>query len=267
MGGCIAGLWCRNVAVLQSTEPEKLTSVRDAASFVMVPFSNRIGHGKLNWQGAHYSIHQNFAPEPHAIHGIGWERKWIVQTQSSTHAVLQLEHHSDNHWPFTFVAEQRIALQENTLKMDLKITNADQHLAPVGLGWHPYFVKREGARFSFTSTGRWGMGEDKLPTSKTACEGISQITDSMSVDHCFDGWIGSAVLEDAIHRCHIQSNLNRLVVYTHPRLQSIAIEPVSHVNNALQIATDKIMAEDLGLKTLEQGESFECSMQIKVEAR
>ena len=267
MGGCIAGLWCKGVAVLQSTEPTQLRSVRDAASFVMVPFSNRIGYGQLKWQGVQYSIERNFALEPHAIHGVGWERGWSVVQQSPEQVTLNLVHQADQNWPFGFMAEQRFLLEDNTIKMVLTINNTDERIAPVGLGWHPYFVKRKGAKLTFNSTGRWEMGEDKLPTVRTAHQGINQITDALNVDHCFDGWSGSVVLEDEVQCCTIRSNLNRLVVYTHTGLESIAIEPVSHVNNALQMATDIAKAKALGIQTLKPGESYECSMQITVEKK
>jgi aldose 1-epimerase len=45
----------------------------------------------------------------------------------------------------------------------------------------------------------------------------------------------------------------------------IAIEPVSHVNNALALAAQGMAADELGLATLEPGESVTASMTIAVE--
>ena len=42
------------------------------ASFPLVPFSNRIADGRFEWDGEQIEIDPNFAPEPHAIHGVGW---------------------------------------------------------------------------------------------------------------------------------------------------------------------------------------------------
>jgi aldose 1-epimerase len=55
-------------------------------------------------------------------------------------------------------------------------------------------------------------------------------------------------------------------VYTHPELEMIAIEPVSHVNNALNLlARGVATAEALGLVILQPGETFSCEMRMDVE--
>ena len=72
-GGCIAGLWLDGVPVLRSTPAAELATVRRAGSYPLVPFSNRVGHATLNWQGTSHPLVQNNAPEPHAIHGVSWQ--------------------------------------------------------------------------------------------------------------------------------------------------------------------------------------------------
>ena len=62
LGGCVAGLWLDELPVLRSTP----------ASYSLVPFSNRVGHATLKWQGTSHLLVQNNGPEPHAIHGVGW---------------------------------------------------------------------------------------------------------------------------------------------------------------------------------------------------
>ncbi|MDP3604380.1 MAG: hypothetical protein Q8R59_01390, partial [Polaromonas sp.] len=57
-----------------------------------------------------------------------------------------------------------------------------------------------------------------------------------------------------------------LVVFTHTTRDFVAIEPVSHVNNAvnlLQAGTGR--AEDLGIEVLAPGESMSAQMSIQVE--
>ena len=264
LGGCITGLWCGNNAILQSSEPIGQMTVKDAASFVMLPFSNRIGNGKVHWLERDYLLTQNFAPEPHAIHGIGWQRAWSVLSQNSSAIVLGLEHFANADWPFGFYAEQSISLHESKLKMRLQITNTTPQPVPVGMGWHPYFVKRKGAKLSFSSAGRWEMGADKLPLHRKESEGIQQRLEALDVDHCFDGWDGSLLLEDAVHQCIVESDMSRLVVYTKPDMNRVAIEPVSHVNNALQMADKAQAMLDLGVKTLMPEQSFACNMQITI---
>ena len=85
LGGCIAGLWLDDIPVLRSTPADSLLSVRLSGSYPLVPFSNRVGHATLKWQGTSHPLVQNNGPEPHAIHGIGWQRPWkcLSRTGSS----------------------------------------------------------------------------------------------------------------------------------------------------------------------------------------
>jgi len=270
LGGSIAGLWMRDIPVLRSTPGAQLTSVRQSGSYPLVPFSNRIGYGQLQWSGTSHPLVKNFEPEPHTIHGIGWERPWAVLEQEDAFALLSMEHRADASWPFDFDCSQVFKLEDGALDMSLSITNQSQAAAPVGLGWHPYFVKRADAHVRFASTGRWEMAADKLPTHREPNAGLDQPTADLTVDHCFDGWAGTLTLQDSLLRVTVSSALSRLVVFTTPERDSLAVEPVSHVNNALALMAGTgggaiASAESLGVVVLQPGESFSCSMRIAVE--
>jgi aldose 1-epimerase len=56
------------------------------------------------------------------------------------------------------------------------------------------------------------------------------------------------------------------VVFTTPVRDSIALEPVSHVNNALALAQQTgVTPESLGLRMLQQDETLSARMRIHVE--
>ena len=94
LGGCIAGLWLDGVPVLRSTR-EPLASARQSGSYPLVPFSNRIERATLQWQGTSHPLVKNNAPEPHAIHGVGWQRPWAVLDSDDSFAMLAYEHPAD----------------------------------------------------------------------------------------------------------------------------------------------------------------------------
>jgi aldose 1-epimerase len=220
----------------------------------------------LQWQGTDHPLVKNFEPEPHAIHGVGWERPWAVLDSSDTFALLSYEHKADAAWPFDFDSSQAFKLSAHALEMTLSITNQSQVSAPVGLGWHPYFVKRPGSKLTFSTQGRWEMGNDKLPTHRTDSAGLDGDCAALTVDHCFDGWRGELHLRDALLHTRVSSSLTRLVVFTTPERDSIAIEPVSHVNNAVHLmVTGMATAEELGLVILKPGETFSCEMRMDME--
>ncbi|MBA3595663.1 MAG: aldose 1-epimerase [Polaromonas sp.] len=266
LGGCIAGLWFDDVPVLRSTPAVELATVRLSGSYPLVPFSNRIGHATLKWQGTSHPLVQNNGPEPHAIHGIGWQRPWTVLEQDGALLMLACEHRADAAWPFAFDASQTFCLRGNALELTLSMTNQSAVPAPAGLGWHPYFVKRAGSHVAFEASGRWEMSGEKLPTHREPSGGLDTDCVGLDVDHCFDGWGGSVSLRDEFLHTRITSSLSRLVVFTNATRDFVAIEPVSHVNNAvnlLQAGTGR--AEDLGIEVLAPGESMSARMSIQVE--
>jgi len=266
LGGSIAGLWCDDQPVLRSTPALALSAARLSGSFPLVPYSNRIGYGQLHWAGRRTDLPPNFAPEPHAIHGVGWERAWQVQSHSATEASLVYSHQSDAAWPFAFVATQHFSLSAQALEMRMSLTNQAPEPMPAGMGWHPYFTKGQPAQLAFDASGRWDMGPDKLPTQRRPHAGLHCDGHGLDVDHCFDGWSGQVALTQGARQIRIQSDLRYLVVFTTPDRDTIAIEPVSHVNNALALAQrDGVSPESLGVRVLQPGESWDAQMRIELE--
>jgi aldose 1-epimerase len=265
LGGCIAGLWLGDIPVLRSTPAAELTSARNAASYPLVPFSNRIAQATLQWQGTQHPLVRNNAPEPHAIHGVGWQRPWELLESDLSFAMLAYEHRPDAGWPFAFDSSQTLRLRDHTLELTLSLTNQSDRAAPAGLGWHPFFVKRARSSISFEAAGRWEMGPDKLPTIRRPTHGIDAACAFLDVGHCFDGWSGTVHLRDELLHSRITSSLSRLVVFTNDTSEFVAIEPVSHVNNAISLVEAGADRDQLGLAILQPGESISAQMAITAE--
>lgn len=266
LGGSIAGLWLGDVPVLRSTPGPALQQVSAAGSYPLVPFSNRIGHAGFRWAGRSHALLPNGAPEPHAIHGVGWQRPWTVLEANATQAHLAYSHQADAAWPFAFASEQVFELSDQGLVLRMTLSNRSEWPMPAGLGLHPNFVKRPGSHLRFTAAGRWEMGVDRLPTHRRTSTGLNTDCAGLEIDHCFDGWTGDVQLHDELLRTRIRSSLQRLVVFTNPARDFVAIEPVSHVNNAVQLVQSTgISADALGLIELQPGASMSVHMQIQAE--
>lgn len=264
LGASIAGLWRGEHAVLRSTPADALSEVQMSGCYPLVPFSNRVGHATLLWNGTSHPLVRNFAPEPHAIHGVGWLRPWEVLEASDTFALLSLEHRPDASWPFAFDCSQAFRLGPDALELTLSGTNQSDQPAPFGLGWHPYFVKRASSHIQFSAAGRWEMGADNLPTHRSASQGLDTACAGLTVDHCFDGWQGAMTLRDAHLSVRMTSSLEHLVVYTNDTRDFVAVEPVSHVNNAVNMAgADLVQLQRLGVRILQPGESLSATMRIE----
>ena len=260
LGGSIAGLWHRGTPILRSTEPGDLTTSRQSACYPLVPYSNRLAYQRFRWQGRDYTTATNFDDSPHSVHGVGWLRAWEVVVRGESDVVLRYRHVPDEHWPFAFETQQSFALTPDALVVTLTLTNTADIAQPVGLGWHPYFPRRERSHLHLEVNHRWDPDEAQLPVRKVAQAEIVGDIDQLAFDHCFDGWRGPACIVDELYRLQLSSTLTHLVVYTPGNKAYFCVEPVSHVSDAIH--GDDPAA--LGLRTLQPGERYEVSMTLAV---
>lgn len=262
LGGAIAGFWHDTTPILRSCEPGELLASRRSACFPLAPYSNRIGYRHFRWLGRDYSTAPNFDEgNPHSLHGTAWQEAWRVVSASATRAELTLTHLANAHWPFNFDVVQRFELADNALTMQLSLTNIDARTQPVGLGWHPYFPKRERSRLHIECSQRWESDPTtQLPTRRVAQGGIDGEVRHLDFDNCFEGWSGVARLRDEKLALKVTSSLPYLVVFTPPHRDYYCIEPVSHVSNAIQMGDPAAH----GLEALAAGDTFEAAMTIEV---
>jgi aldose 1-epimerase len=258
LGGCVAGLWHRGRPVLRSTEPLALAEARRAASYPLVPYSNRIADGQMTWRNREHVLRLNVAGGPHPMHGVGFQRPWAVARCSATEAELTLAHRPDADWPFAFEAVQRISLRDEGVRFELEATHRGPGTAPMGLGWHPFFLKRPGSRLQAEVGGRWEMDERQLPTEHRSCPSLDAEIAHLQLDHCFTGWRGEARLSDDTFVLRLSASTDHLVVFTPPHRPDYAVEPVSHANNAIH-RNDPLAH---GLVALADGETVAAWMQI-----
>jgi len=260
LGGCIAGLWHGDTPILRSVEPDALTASRPSGAYPLVPYSNRIGYRKFRWQGHDYTTQPNFGDNPHSVHGVGWLRPWEVVSSSALELVIRLRHPGDADWPFAFEATQRFTLTPDSMRVEMRFTNAADVAQPVGLGWHPYFPKRARSRLHIELSDRWDSDATQLPVRKVAQPGIDGDVSQLNFDNCFDGWQGPAQIRDERFSLQLSSSLTHLVVFTPQDREYFCVEPVSHVSNAIQMADPTAH----GLRTVQPGESFGASMNLAV---
>jgi aldose 1-epimerase len=260
LGGCIAGLWHRDLPVLRSSEPAALVASRAGACYPLVPYSNRLGYRRFRWKGQEYGTQPNFDDSPHSVHGVGWLRAWELVSSSAVDVVLRYRHAADAHWPFAFEARQYFTLTPQSMRVQMVVDNLSDIAQPLGLGWHPYFPKRARSRLHIELDGRWDSDATQLPVRKVAQSGIDSDVVHLDYDNCFDGWRGAARIRDEKLSLQLTSSLDRLVIYTPQTRDYFCVEPVSHVSNAIH------MADPLahGLQRVEPGASIEAWMQLAV---
>jgi aldose 1-epimerase len=272
LGGSI-GTWTVSGQEMLRTASATGIAARDpfaTAGFPLVPYSNRIGQGSFEWRGKAVILARNFPPEPHAIHGVGFERPWQVQARSGDSAELFLKHRPDAGWPWAFDARQRITLTDDLLILEFDAVNLEPHAVPLAFGHHPYFPS-EGARLTFHAQGVWLTGDDGLPRELAQPAGDFDFSEGSAVenadiDHCFTGWNGVAIIAwpDKVQALGITASreLSNAVVYIRRELDVFCFEPVAHINNALNRSDRESAMPMIG-----PGESFEASIRFRAIRR
>lgn len=260
LGGVIAGLWFDTLPVMRSTEPGELEGARQAGCYPLVPYSNRLGHRRFTWKGRAYETRANADGEPHSLHGVGWQRAWQVTEAGADRAVIELTHPSDGDWPFAFHAVQTFELNADALKVSMTVTNIDARIAPMGLGWHPYFPKRGRSRIHLEVASRWEADASKLPVRNVSQPGVDADVAVLDFDNCFDGWRGEARVRDERLSLRLSSSLDRAVIYTPRDKPYFCVEPVSHVSNAIHMAEPA----SHGLVTLQPTQSMSAWMRLAI---
>ena len=106
------------------------------ACFAMLPFCSRIDNGRFRYGEHDVSLAPNFPPEPHAIHGFGWQGLWRLKAQDNYACALVYEHDgaasAATGWPWLFRATQHIALSESGLSVTLTLENLSKDVMPAG---------------------------------------------------------------------------------------------------------------------------------------
>jgi len=247
-GAAILGWADTGAHILRRALPDAVLSgnVRGLGCFPMLPYCNRIEHARFAWNGISHQLDHSFGDPRHAVHGVGAQRPWSVQSATTQDIVLTLEHdavkESARQWPFPFNAMLRYRYANHSLQVTLAVTNRHASPAPLGIGLHPYFARPSGVALRFTATGVWVNGEEPLPKRHTAVPAEWDHTHAMTVgdaklDNCFTNWSGLVQITSLAGSMTIAADqvFRHLQVYTPPNQDFFCVEPVSHVPNALNL--------------------------------
>jgi len=254
---------------LNITEDQDEFDPVQSAAFVMVPFIGRIAQGRFDYQGRQISLPANLPPEPHAIHGHGWQAVWQIEAQADT-ALSLLYYHPADAWPWTYQARQHFTLMPGGLRLALEVTNLSDKPMPAGLGWHPYFPRSE-ARLSLPVTACWPSGDDQLqappqPLKQHEKKLQGGKVSGMELDNCFDLVQGQFCLDWPDYRLKMIPDpvFSKATIYV-PRGQDyFCVEPVSHAPNAINSA---LPPSQTGLQWLGRGETMRGSVELWLSSK
>jgi aldose 1-epimerase len=238
IGGAMTTLRYRGTDVLRPTPPGAANPL-ETGCFALAPYCNRIRDGRFAFCGREIELAQNFAPEPHSLHGLSWQREWTVESQVESKCVLVDDYDGSGPWPWAYRAHQRIRLGPKGCAVTLVLTNRSARPMPAGIGLHPYFRRRPETEVRFAADHVLLAGIDPLPTGITAPAShfgdfaAGSLLPAETVDHCFAAWGGDAMVGDNLGTIVMSADgAPHLHLYAPADGSALCLEPVSHTPDA-----------------------------------
>ncbi|MDV6373576.1 aldose 1-epimerase [Deinococcus arenicola] len=266
-------------SVLRPVNLADVQTSSQCASFVLLPFSNRIRDARFTFEGQDIQLRAN-TRDGLAQHGDVRNRPWTVTRPTESHLICDFDsrNFADINWPWAFTARVEYRLHGPHLDTTLTLTNADTRDMPAGMGLHPYFQRLQDgvdptlgfdAPLTYDTDERHltlggahevQPGEDyRTPT----CIGPREI------DRTYTAWDNIVRLDwteaGSPMRALVQTADNvfsHLVVFTAPD-GTLALEPVSHATDAFNLAAQGVAGVDL--RVLSPGQSLAGTVRITLE--
>jgi len=243
----LGGQW---LSVMRPSPPDVLSqgNVSKMASFLLVPYSNRLPDARFTFRGKTYQLKPN-TPEGNAQHGDVRRRPWTVLNSSGTQlqCTLNTRDFNDFNYPFPFTCIVRYALNGTNFETLFALTNTGEETMPVGFGFHPYFSRTltspdEPVELLARLT---HVYEELVPTKppvptppELSFSHMRPLADTV-LNHCFTGWDGTAVIRwpQSGVRLSLEGTepLRHVILFSPAGETFFAVEPVSNATNGFNL--------------------------------
>ena len=105
---------------------------------VLVPWPNRLRSGRWTWAAEELQLDVHSPDEPHAIHGLLAWQPWRVLRRSDRSVTLGTTVEPHPGYPFRLQVAVDSVLDAGRLTSTVRVRNAGDRAAPLGVGVHPY---------------------------------------------------------------------------------------------------------------------------------
>lgn len=237
-GGAIREFNWRGRDVLRPTPVSAGDDPLDMACFPMVPFANRVAHGRFSFGGRTVQLERNWVEDPHPLHGHGWRAPWTVASATASGARMRFEGGADE-WPWAYRCEQSFELLPDGLSIELSIENLSDTPMPAILGLHPYFPDAAHAELQAQLPRVWLTDCAALPVQESQTPATwafepARAIDAVPLDNGFSGWNGIASLRWPELTVNVRAaHCSHLHVYAPAGRSFFCVEPQSAAPGAL----------------------------------
>lgn len=246
---------------------------------VLIPFPGRVAEGRYSFNGQAFQLDRNDKEGPNAIHGFVRTLPWTTHRADSNCAVfdigLDAQAYGRRGYPFSLSVRVTYALDREGLSCSFAVQNVGSQVAPVGVGFHPYFTVGtaviDQAEATIPAAGFLEFNERLVPTGTIVSAAGSEwdyrecrAIGARRFNHCYvqlerdAAGFATASLRHAGSRRRIDVVMDRafsaIVVYTGDAIvdaprRAFAIEPMT-------CATDSFNHPEWGLQRLRPNETF-----------
>lgn len=249
-----------------------------AASFLMVPYSNRIENGRFVFDGKEHRLKNG---ENHAIHGDVRQRPWKIEEagEKKLRCRFTPAEQPDLNWPWAFEALAEFFLEDGAFVSKLTLWNRDATPMPAGFGWHPYFMRRlkpdpEPVHLAFGVQSAYPDAHGtRIPSGPAQALAEHQdfstekeLTPANFLDTCFYGYDGGGYIAwpQSGVRLHFDcSDACRHLILYNPEQPYFAVEPVTNANNGVNLHAQGDPTS--GVQVLAPGEKLEARFALRPE--
>ncbi len=244
--------------------------------YPLAPYSGRIAQARVHFPGGTADLVPHPNAPPHSLHGHAHGLPWSVQSQDAAagRAVLRFSSPPVPAWPWAIDVQATMQLRPDALVMDMALTAGPGSGCvgpmPAGLGWHPFFLHRPGARLRFGAGTRWSAAPDHVPqaphpvapqdrfdTPRPLPEGA--ITTDLS------DWQGLFELElpqGDVLRLEADAPATHLVLHRTAAQTYLCVEPVTHVADGFNLGARGVPGT--GTVWLAPGEALRARLTLRL---
>jgi len=248
------------------------------ASFLMIPYSNRIENGSFTFQEKEYLLTNG---DNHSIHGDVRFRPWKIEKLDEVKVDCRFssKDHENVNWPWAFEASVEYILSENLFTSRLTLWNRADSSMPAGMGRHPYFSRwlskeKEPVHLCMKTDSVYPDENDsRIPSGPPLPLSDDQdfsedkrLEPDAYLDACFHGYNGNGYIfwpESGVKLTFDCSpECSHLILFNPPK-PYFAVEPVTNANNGVNLYARGEPTS--GIAVLEPGESLNAEFSMAVE--
>jgi aldose 1-epimerase len=272
-------------ALLDFMRPTPVASyvhASDCASFLLIPWSNRVKDGKFTFHGQEHRVAIN-APDGSAIHGFARNNPWELVFADASRLVASFDsrRHDARGFSFPFSSRAEFRLDGPRFSVEVGLKNEGQETMPAGFGHHPYFQcalrgASDAVRLEIPCDEYFEL-EACIPSgapvpvdARLDFRAMRPLDPSAKLDDCLTGRRAGVPIRFAYPESGLGVSLEldplfeNVVVYVPGDKTYFAVEPVTNANDGFNLYAKGVRGS--GVFELGPGEERSARIVFRVEA-